>query len=523
MKKIIILLSALFLGVAFMAYLYFTKLSTDNNAKDLALQSATNNAALIFSFQNDKGFYDIIAGQGLIQQVLGKEKTKLLSDLKEAIINKPAFNNFIKDQQIYLSVLPDSNKTLNFLLTVQIQTEKKIKQFYDQLKVSGAISKGGERDIFTLKLNDSTSIFIGIENKVITASTSIKLVKDAETRLTENPFTEYIKENNRFNKNVLAHIYINFNQAPLLLKNIIAGNINGEISLFNKQNSFASLNYNFSKEKILFNGSTELKSSDNYLKLFENTPPQNITITNLLPDNTANYTLYATDDYKKWLKKLNGWLTEKNETEKALKIIKNIKTEYRTDLNTIFPVYAKNQFIIFQLSTTEKLGAISLTNGEKVKQLLLDISADYDENIKLFKSADILYPFFGEPFKKFGRPYYTIIDNNLVVANNASTIQSFLSHYKNNKLLMQTPQYVDALNQISNVSNISYYINTKNSADIFRSNILLPFYKHLRADSALKNFDTFYYQMSADKNKFITNMLLNKYLKTEIPDSTSNR
>ncbi|WP_316803020.1 hypothetical protein [Pedobacter nototheniae] len=523
MKKIIILISSLLLGVAFMAYLYFTKLSTDNNAKDLALQSATNNAALIFSFQNDKGFYDIIAGQGLIQQVLGKEKTNLLIDLKDRIINIPALNGFIKDQQIYLSVLPDSNKTLNFLLTVQIQSEKNIKQFYNQLKTNGVIAKSGEQNIFILKLSDSTSIFFGIENKVVTASTSLKLVKDAEIRLAENPFTEYIKENNRYNKNVLAHIYVNFNQAPLLLKNIIAGNINGEISLFNKQNSFASLNYNFSKEKILFNGNTELRSTDNYLKLFENTPPQNISITNLLPDNTANYTLYATDDYKVWFKKLNGWLTEKNEAEKVSKIIKSIKNEYRTDLNTIFPVYAKNQFIIFQLSTTEKLGAISLSNGEKVKQLLLDVSADYDENIKLFKSSDILYSYFGEPFKKFSRPYYTIIDNNLIAANNASTIQSFLSHYKNNRLLMQTPQYIDALNQISNTSNISYYINTKNSSDIFRNNILLPFYKHLRADSALKSFDTFYYQMSADKNKFITNMLLNKYLKTEIPDSTSNR
>ena len=70
---------------------------------------------------------------------------------------------------------------------------------------------------------------------------------------------------------------------------------------------------------------------------------------------------------------------------------------------------------------------------------------------------------------------------------------------------------------------MSYYIGTKNSTDIFRNNILSPYYKHLRANEGLKNFDTFYYQMSADKGKFITNLLLNKYLKPEIPDSLSNR
>ncbi|MBE5318824.1 hypothetical protein IM793_06645 [Pedobacter sp. MR2016-19] len=522
MKKIVILTSALFLGVAFMAYLYFSKLGIDNDAKDLALQSATNNAALVFSFQNDKGFYDIIEGQQLIQQVLGKDKMNLLKQLKTSIIDDNLLNRYLKDQQVYISVLPDSNKTLNFLITVQIQRDNDIKKLYEQLKFKKAINENA-KDLYTLKLNDSLSVYLGIHNQVLTASTSLKLINDANVRLTENPFTEYIKENNRQIKNVLSHVYINFNQAPLLLKNIIAGNINGEISIFNQQNSFAVLNYNFSKEKILFNGSTELKDQHNYLKLFENTAAQNTSIQNILPDNTANYVLYAYDDYGKWLKKLNSWQEQTKILSKTNAAIKKVKDDYRTDLNLVFTTYARNQFILFQLSTSEKLGAISLSNGEKVKQLLLDVSADYNEEIKVFKSADILYSYFGEPFKKFTRPYYTIVDNNLIVANNASTLQSFLNDYKNNRLLIQTPQYLDAANQISTTSNISYYINTKNSADIFRHNIQLNFYKHLRADSGLKSFDTFCYQMSADKNKFITNLLLNKYIQPKTPDSLSNR
>jgi hypothetical protein len=522
MKKIVILTSALFLGVALMAYFYFSRLGIENNAKDLALQSATNNAALIFSFQNDKGFYNIMEGQQLIQQVLGQDKINLLNQLKKSIIDDNALNKYIKDQQVYISVLPDTNKTLNFLITIQISPENDIKKFYDQLKSKKAISQNS-KDIYSIKLNDSLAVFMGVQSQVITVSTSLKLIKDASIRLTENPFTEFIKENNHQIKNMLAHVYINFNQAPLLLKSIIAGNINGEIAVFDKQNSYAILNYNFSKEKILFNGNTQLKDPGNYLKLFENTPAQNTTIQNILPDNTANYVLYAFDDYSKWLTKLNTWQQQNKTAEQAITVIKNIKDQYRVDLNTVFPAYTKNQFITFQLSTTEKLGAIALSNGEKVRQLLLDVSADYNEDIKLFKSTDILFSYFGEPFKKFGRPYYTIIDNNLIVANNASTIQVFLNNYKNNRLLIQTPQYLDAVNQISNTSNVSYYINTKNSAALFRDNIQQPFYRHLRADSGLKSFDTFCYQMSADRDKFITNLLLNKYLKPEIPDSLSNR
>lgn len=522
MKRITILVSALFLAVAFMAYFYFSKLGTENDAKDLALQSATNNAALVFSFQNDKGFYEIINGQDILQKALGDQKTELLKQLKSSIIDNTNLNAFIKDQEIYISILPDSAKTLNFLLTVQIQPEKKISRFFDNLKIKNSITEI-EKYLYSVKISDSLSVYIGTRNQVITVSSSLKLVKDAGVRLKENPFTDYIKENNLLNKNVLAHIYINFNQAPLLLKNIITNNINGEIAFLNKQNSYASLNYNFSKERILFNGNTEIKANNSFLKIFENIPSQNTSIQNILPDNTANYVLYAFDNYKSWQKKLINWQELQKESVKATNVVGIIKNDYHIDLNNVLPPYIKNQFIIFQLSTAEKVAAISLTNGEKVKQLLLEVSADYSDEIKLFKASDILFNFLGEPFKKFGRPYYTIIDNNLIVANNASTIQSFLNSYKSNKLLIQKPEYLAAMNQISNTSNISYYINIKNSSNIFNANILSPFYKHLRSDSGLKGFDTFFYQMSADKGKFITNVLLNKYLETEVPYSLTNR
>ncbi len=522
MKRIIIIVTALFLGVVFMALFYFSKLGMENQAKDLALQSATNDAAIIFSFQNEKSFYAIIEGQNILQLVLGAQKTSLLKEIKESFINNTNLNNFIKDQQIYISILPDSGKTLNFLITVQMQQEKKINSFFDNLNAKNLVKKV-EEDLYLVKLNQHLSLYIGTKNQVLTASTTLKLVKNAQIRLSENPFTNFIKESNLLNKNILAHAYINFNKAPVLLKNIIAGNINGELALLDKQNSYASLNYNFSKERILFNGNTVLKASDNYLKVFENNVPQNTLIQNILPDNTANYTLYAFDNYNTWRSKLSQWQEQHKETGKTKLLIDKIKVDYRIDLNAVFPKFVKNQFVTFQLSTTEKLAAISLSNGEKVKQLILDVSADYNDDIKIFKASDVLYTYFGEPFKNFRRPFYTIIDNYIIVANNASTIQSFLNSYKNNKLLIQNPEYLDALNQVSSTSTISYYVNTKNSSAIFKSNISASYYQHLKADSGLNNFDAFYYQMSSDKKKFITNLLLNKYLPFQETDSLSNR
>ena len=522
MKKIIILTIALFFGIAGMAYLYFSKLSNENNAKDLALQSATNNAAIVFSFQNDKGFYEIIKAQNLIQQVLGEDKIQLLIQLKDLIINDNALNKFIQDQYIYVSVLPDSNKTLNFLITVQLRADEDLNKFNQVIKSKNYITplQNGQ---YSLRLNDSVSAYANLNDRVITLSTSLKFINDAAIRLAENPFTDYIKENNAVSRSALAQIYINFNHVPLVLKNILTGKLNGSIEVLNKQNAFASLSYNFSKERILFNGSTTLKDDFSYLKLFEQSAAQVTNIQNILPDNTANYAIYAFDDYKTWFKSLKTLQTKANQITQGDQTISSIKNDYRTDLNLIFPLYAKNQFATFQLSTSEKLGAIQLTNGEKVKQLLFDVSTDYSDEIKVFKSANILQVYFGEAFKNFSKPFYAIIDNYLIVANNASTIASFLNSYKNNRLMIQNPIYMDAMNQISTTSNISYYVDLRKSENIFRDNISSKYYKHFRADSGLKTFDTFCYQLIADKNKFISNVLLNKYVQQPIPDSLSIR
>ena len=141
-----------------MAYLYFSRLNTENNAKDLALQSATNNAALVFSFQNDKGFYEIAESQQLLQQALGTEKVALLQQIKKELIDNNKLNSFIQNQQIYISVLPDADKTLNFLFTVQIDKDRNVNQFQELLKKKTSTVKN-EKEVYIVRFSDSLSLF----------------------------------------------------------------------------------------------------------------------------------------------------------------------------------------------------------------------------------------------------------------------------------------------------------------------------------------------------------------------------
>lgn len=512
MRKIYITLVVLLIAMIGMAYLYFSNLQTENSANNLSLNAASADASIVFTFENDKSFYDILSGQDLLQHILGEKKSTQLKNLKDAFLAKE-INPALLNQKVYIAILPGVKDSIDFLLTTQL------KETVDQLNLLKEIQQKVKStkvdDIYRLTFADTSFVYLGIKDKLITISNSdVAIKKSLQVQIKDNStFANYITKNTPFTKNTLANLYFNFNKAPTLLKNMLNVNLVGELSLFNKQSSFASLTYNYSSEKLLFNGYTQINDEKNYYQLFTSNPEQKITINSILPDKTANYSYYSFSNYTSFRKNLVAWFGKNGESEKINNHFKKINETYRIDLEEDLSKFINSQFITFQLNSGEKFGAIDLSNGDKVNQVLLDLSAQYATDIRIFKDPDIPYSFFGEPFKKFERPFFTIIDNYLVMANNASSIQVFLNSYNNGRLLINSEDYTKFRDQISSSATICFYINNKNSNDIFGRNLKSPYFKHYQSKKGLNEFDAFCYQMSGDKDKFVTNILVYKKLK----------
>lgn len=522
MKKIYITLGILLLATFAMAYLYFSNLNTENNANDLSLNAVAKNSGIVFSFENDKSFYEILSGQDLLQNVLGETKSKQLKNLRENLIDLPSIFNAIDGQKVYIGILPSAD-SVNFMIGIQLKTGHEPAKLLSHLNSKNIrFKKTGE--VYELTFSDSTHVFFASKEKLVLISNSpsaLTPILTAQT-LEDQDFAKYIKANTRVSKNTLANLYIDFNKTPALLKNILSNNINGELNIFKDQHAYAALSYSFGKEKLLFNGNTTVEDPKNYFNLFSNLPEQQLTIDNIMPEKTANYAIYAIADYKTWQNELNKWMLANQQEEKVKQNIDAINQKYRIDLRQIFSNYFKNQFATFQLNSGEKFGAIALSNGEKLGQFLLDLSGEYAPDIKIFKDSNIPFAFFGEPFKKFERPFYTIIDNYLVMANNASSIQVFLNSYKANKLLVNDEAYIGFGDQLSSAATIVFYVNHKNSNDIFGRNLKIPYYKQYQSKTGFNLYNAFCYQLSGDHGKFLSNLLLYKRPeKIIIPDTTN--
>lgn len=512
MKKIYFIIIVLLGVMITLAYLYFSKLNRDTNNNEMSLYAVTAKSGLIFCFQNDKSVLDLLSSQDLLQSLLSEEKLQALQSLQKQLLNIPEINKLINKENIYISFIPGENKDIDFLLS----TQTSIKQdplLLSKLLKSKKISVEKLEDFWKLTLKDTTTFYLAQKNNLILLSMSFKGVSEGlkASEHKNNPdFIEYIKSNHKITRNSLATLYVNFNYLENLLKLVSPVNLKQDFPILNKQNAYANFSYSFSRERILFNGSTIVNNRNSYLNLFSDLNPEKITIDAVLPENTANYTIYAVDNYKNWSISLNTWFTTKKKTDEIKSTINKINTTYHLDLNGTFPKYFKNQLATFQLKSKETFGVINLSNGDKLNQLLLDLSSEYSTDIKVLIEPNLLYCYFGEPFEKFKKPYYTIIDNYMVFSNYPSSIQVFLNSYKNNKQLITNKSYSAAYDQLSAQSNILFYVNQENSENIARNNLFLPYYKLYKSKKNLGRFDSFIYQLSSDHKKFQSNLLVNK-------------
>ena len=505
MKRIYITIFLLLAAMVTLAYLYFSKLNRDTNDNEISLYAATAKSGLIFCFQNDKSVLDLLKSQDLLQSLLPDKNLESLQTLQKELLSIPEINKQLNKQDLYLSFIPGENRDIEFLISTQTSTKQDPGALFNLLKSKGiAIEK--LTDFAKITLKDSSTYYFAQKNNLLLLSGSFKAISEGlkATEKQNNPeFIAYIKTNLKFSKNSLAALFINFNYLQDLQKQFTQ-------EKFKQEDAFANYNYSFSKDRILFNGSTSINDKHSYQNLYSDIEAGKITIDAILPEKTANYTIYVVDNYQKWRIGLNSWFGIKKKNAEIEKTIKHISTNYNLDLESTFPKYFNNQLVTFQLKSKEAFGAINLSNGDKLRQLLLDVSSEYSDDIKMLKEPNLLYAYFGEPFEKFKKPYYTIIDNYMVFSNYPSSIQVFLNSYKNDKQLINNKAYIEASAQLSAETSIVRYFNRENSENIANSNLFLPYLQLFDSEKKIGRFDSFIYQLNSDHKKFQTNLLISR-------------
>src|SRR5690606_23518494 len=156
-------------------------------------------------------------------------------------------------------------------------------------------------------------------------------------------------------------------------------------------------------------------------------------------------------------------------------------------LQTIFG----QNFAVAELTNSNYLGFITIQDTTKLNQLINTFSESSEDSIYRFRYNNIPSLFYGKAMHAFSRPYFTIIEDHIVMANNQGTIQQYLKTWKSKDLLIGTIGFKNYEQIQGNEANVTLFLNTKN-ANNFLINSLTNRYSRNYRDKNNYGFQDFY-------------------------------
>ncbi len=514
MRKIIILSSVLIIAIAVIAAMYFSELSGNTNNSTKVLKYIPSDAALVLSFNNDESFYDIFSNYELFDAVIGEKIAAELNQLHALLLKQPALKELANSKKIFISFHNEKADSVDLLFAISLNekiAEEAIEESLGEL--SGVSVKRTQDDhIYKLSLNTiNKPFFLYITRGAAAGSFSETLLRrsvDPKSVKISKQFINEINGNGSENQNSPVTLSINHHTLPSFFKGFINGKPDGNSLLIRDMQGFSSLSMNFKSDALMFSGiSTPDTAAIDYPDLFLHQRPVKNQLKTILPENTANSILFGVSDYKRFHSDLRHYLGKKRVLQKLENQISFIRTETGVDLDKDIKSKLSNEFAVVETDGREKIGIIKVLNGTDINFSLKLISQNVSENIGRFNHSNILYYYFGDPFKIFSRPYFAVIDNYLVTANTQAAVQIYLDNYINSRFIAKTKEFSGHDQFLANKCNILYFINNKRSERVINT-VLKKGYSQAFSDSnyGLKNFYGLSWQWSSDGGHFQTNI-----------------
>ena len=229
---------------------------------------------------------------------------------------------------------------------------------------------------------------------------------------------------------------------------------------------------------ISFKGTTLHKDSVEFLSLFATQTPVPVKVMQLMPSKTAATVVWGISDPQSFLTDLGAYLKRTNTqiSEGNLnrnELVNHFKGWIGQEISLVVtqPVSGVLDNHYFAL--------IAVTNPALCKSQLLELAKQSASNsdeetyngytIRYLPQQGVLPCLLGPLYVKLNHFYYSVIDNYLVVANQASALRGFINDIKTKNLLTTDVRFAALASNIPQTSNLLFYCSIPQSERIFRS------------------------------------------------------
>ena len=528
MKTIIGITSALFMAVLSVAYLYFSNLNVKNRSNNQILSEIPSDASVIFQHQNDQSLYDIFKDYTIFDTIVGPQKKEDIHWLTNYLMSTVTLKTVMSGQKVFLSFHPSKTDSVDFLWSMQLK-DKLNEEDIRKISVSDPSNQiltfqETEQDIFLIKNKTrNRPFYFAIVKGIVRGSFNKDLLfrsLDKNSEKIDPEFIKTINEGIRKDENALVNLFINYNKQGLL-QTFFRNNLSGNFEILQSFSGFSSLSLNYKNDDLIYNGLTNiLDKKNNYTRLFLNQTPVKNTIKTILPYNTSNALVYGLSSYTLFHDELSGLFKDRKELDTLNKQMGKITSETGVNPDRDLQKLWGNELSTIQLSTYENLAIIKVTNGTQMQFFLEPLSSTYSETIRKINFESLFYNYWGDPLKKYAKPFYMISDNLLILSNSPGTLQRYLKDYNSEKFLLKTESFRQFDQLVGDQSNISFILHFSNSASILKNLLKRNYAENFGNDKhGIKDLYALSYQLASNKDHFFTNFYTGYKKSATTPDA----
>ncbi|MGM0407658.1 MAG: DUF3352 domain-containing protein [Bacteroidota bacterium] len=401
--------------------------------------------------------------------------------------------------------------------------------------------------------NDGKELNFSFQHGLIMFSHSSVLL---ETAIRQSDVNESLLNDKGFitvqktaGKNVDANIYLNLHHFPEVLSYTLNDKQKRKIAGFKNFGNWLELDVNLKNDAVLLNGFTfSDQSVNNYLNIFSSQEAVDHKLNHILPANTSIFISLGISDNAGYFNQYKEYLNEQNKLQNYNDFISRYQTKYAVNFEALIQNYLdkevglvildnpnqsirENSFVlmgtksqsIVENEMNSILSKIAGIENIKKSELIFDARIDKETVYKIYKLPvnELFKNVFGDIFSGFENPYFTFIDNYMVMGNSQKTLANFIHSNILQKTLENDMKFGQFANYLSSKSNFYFYAN------LSRSPLFIAEFLNNNLKSGLKTNIDFFKKFQAfavqfrNSNDLIFNNIYLKYVPEVKEDATT--
>lgn len=530
MKKIYTAIAILIAIIICLLVFYFdqdvslTKNKTPFNA-------IPENAIAIAEFNYAPDVLDPYQNNELMLDLFGENKLAELTFFKNVIDSFPAIRQEIENKKVLISIHRTQSDQISFLFILETKHPKKIlnKEFLDSIEKQQ--NKVTERNFNGVKITDlafadAKKVFgLAYKNGLLLGSFSPTLLEKSIYQLSNKPSLaqkpSFLTVKSFSNPRSQTEIFLNFEQLPELFNVLSTPSSNNKLQFLNKSLSWSVLSNNFKEDALMLNGFTTVERNS-YLFPYLSQQPQLLEFDALTSNKTALKVDFGISNFAALATSRKKQMEEAGTLTKYQARINLINTQNSVDFDTDISNFIGNgvSYILQENNSRnisqELLAAMQVVD---VPRAIRFLSGNQDPSLGALnypvyrvRFNDFLSLAFGDIFSDIRKPYYTILQNNIIVfANDLQTLERFVNDFIAQETLEKDRLYSDFKLYTAGRSTVSAFVSMEYSRSMIQSHLIAEIRNNIRNNKeGIGNLYGLSFQLSSKQDGFITNLYLQR-------------